>query len=151
MERWRIFGALKMGSRDSGRKPKQRHHCIRCRDRNYIIECKCGCGKTESLRDSKSRKANPYFHRYGWGERWTRDSNGYILSYKPGHPTAWNNGQIMQHRLIMERSLGRLLRDDEEVHHINEKIDDNRIENLQIMSKSEHSKYHHPKGIWGGL
>jgi DNA-binding CsgD family transcriptional regulator len=46
----------------------------------------------------------------------------------------------------MEQSIGRGLRDDEVVHHINGDITDNRLENLKIMSPTEHSKYHVENG-----
>ncbi len=53
------------------------------------------------------------------------------------------NGKQMQlHRYIMEYSIGRKLKEDEVVHHINENIHDNSIENLKIMSRVEHGRLH---------
>lgn len=46
------------------------------------------------------------------------------------------------HRAIMEEHLGRKLKSDEVVHHINGDKRDNRIGNLQVMTLSEHSRIH---------
>lgn len=46
------------------------------------------------------------------------------------------------HRVIMEEYLGRPLTKAEVVHHKNRKRDDNRLENLQILSYKEHASVH---------
>jgi len=44
------------------------------------------------------------------------------------------------HRVVMENNIGRLLETSEEIHHIDGNRTNNNIKNLQILSKSEHSK-----------
>jgi len=51
-----------------------------------------------------------------------------------------NGKWVREHRWIMENHLGRKLERWEHVHHINGDSRDNRIENLQVLSNSEHQK-----------
>ena len=75
--------------------------------------------------------------------------NGYIRVLIPLKDQIGNNKYAMKHRLVMERHLGRKLRDDEIVHHKNHNRSDNRISNLQVMTYSEHTSHHMSKhGRW---
>jgi len=69
-------------------------------------------------------------------------AEGYVGLLLPEHPNARGN-YYPEHRYIVEKKIGRLLEKTEVIHHINEIIDDNRIENLYLFKNSkEHSRYH---------
>jgi hypothetical protein len=77
-----------------------------------------------------------------WNNGRTIAGGGYISLWKPDHPFADVNGRIKEERLVMEAHIGRYLKKEEIIHHINHNRQDNRIENLMIMSKHDHSSYH---------
>jgi hypothetical protein len=77
--------------------------------------------------------------------RWkggTYNGGGYVYILLPDHPHALKNGYIGEHIVIAERSIGRYLNKGEVVHHINKIKNDNRPDNLMVLTNSSHSKAH---------
>ncbi len=70
-------------------------------------------------------------------------SNGYIGIYSPNHPNKDQLGYVREHRLLMEEKIGRYLRPEEVVHHINGIKTDNRIENLLLFENQGEHQHNH--------
>ena len=74
---------------------------------------------------------------------------GYIaIHLSPDSPffsMADGNHYVPEHRLVMAQYLGRCLASSEHIHHLNGIRDDNRIENLEIATPSEHTPQAHYK------
>ena len=77
-----------------------------------------------------------------WKGGRTGGNGKYIYILKPKHPFSIKDGYVCEHRLIIEKKIGRYLLSNEIVHHINDIKDDNRIKNLKLMEKKEHDKFH---------
>ena len=75
------------------------------------------------------------------------DSNGYVLIKDKLHLRTDGNGYVREHILVVEKRLGRFLEKNKDVHHLNHIRNDNRIENLIVLSRSEHVHLHKQKII----
>lgn len=67
---------------------------------------------------------------------------GYMYCYNPKHPTANGAGKVLEHVYVMYKHIGRTLEKGECVHHIDRDRTNNNIENLQLMTQSEHMTLH---------
>lgn len=66
----------------------------------------------------------------------------YKKVYCPNHPAAQKDGRVYEHRLVMEKKLGRYLKDNEEVHHIDHNPRNNNPDNLMLFTNhSEHTRH----------
>ena len=127
--------------------------------------CKCGCGGVIEIKihhhvrgipdclnghysrihngmTGAFREKNPHYK----GGRYI-DHRGYVKVLVFG--LRGQQQYELEHRLIMEKQLGRRLRRSEVVHHKNGIKSDNRLENLELLSNSGHSSYHALRGEVG--
>lgn len=75
---------------------------------------------------------------------------GHAKTYKVFHTRAdgrtmvvgFDSSKTYWYRIVAQNMIGRELRDDEEVHHINGDCTDDRPENLEVLTKTEHRERH---------
>lgn len=82
-------------------------------------------------------------YRWQTGKHITVD--GYVkIRAGTTHPLADPNGYVFEHTLVWV-SAGRVIGENEVLHHINKDKQDNRLENLQKMTKAQHNHLHLPE------
>src|SRR6476619_5173450 len=80
----------------------------------------------------------------------TFDGNGYVRVYMPDHPLAYPGGYVAEHRRIAYDA-GLLTDASCHVHHINGDKQDNRLENLEVLTAREHVLRHmRERGVVNG-
>ena len=121
---------------------------------NQLVEVPCAiCGRIKIQRRSAFKKGlNPLCRSCGGREgmnkrprtgRKVDKISGYVrVVVHPDDPLrvmAHKSGWCLEHRLVMARHLGRPLLKTEFVHHKNGIKTDNRIENLELVSRQNHA------------
>jgi hypothetical protein len=100
-----------------------------------------------SKRGKWAGENNPKYgiHLYGdknphWKGGEMLDKDGYVLVKKRDHPRCNAIGYIRKHRLVYEEYHKCVILSWAAIHHINGIKDDNRIDNLELMSKVNHTR-----------
>lgn len=129
-----------------------------CSQACYSIRMK-QCWNDKEYRDEMVRKHKENPTRYWLGKkrfdmmgeknpRWKPikgdwiNERGYRVLYRPDYKYSNKKGSIHEHRYVWTNANNMGVPESCVIHHINKDKLDNRLENLQLMSASEHTKFH---------
>lgn len=108
-----------------------------------------GCGRVETLRRGMCDRCYRRVLRAGRLDQFPtiarayrfKNAGGYVNVWEPTHPLAHQHGYVLEHRKVAWDA-GILTDPALDVHHRNEIKDDNRIENLEVVTAAEHRSRH---------
>jgi hypothetical protein len=130
----RLYCSRKCFGKDFSEQRKVEVECLACgktfRRKHFAAKyCSSECAKGR-YKDKQGEK------HWAWKGGRHVDASGYVhVTLTDDHRFAGmrrNGRMVFEHRLVMAEHLGRPLRSNETVHHLNGKRDDNRIENLEL-------------------
>ena len=125
---------------------RERWLTLRPQNASGYSRCQSCCGKEVSAKwlphgrgeNSPHWKGGKTLHHQGYVICWISEDSPY---YPMATHRRWGGGTIFEHRLVIAQSLKRCLERQEHVHHINGIKSDNRLENLELISQSNHILY----------
>ncbi len=98
--------------------------------------------EVEHLNRSIARKGEK---SSSWKGGSKKTKGGYICVLNPEHKRADRNGYVMEHIVVFERETGIEVPLNCCIHHLNGNKSDNRIENLCMMTRATHTRFHNIK------
>lgn len=140
------------------------HHLRKPIDRNFLKKALQDGHSATQIATQLGRHIQSvmdYIHYYGlpyrkanygaWNPAWKGgariDKNGYRLVWSPEHPYATKHGKtVREHRLVMEKKLGRYLKPSEVVHHIDGDKLNNHPDNLGVFQTNRDHLRHELTG-----
>src|ERR1035437_1347029 len=131
-KRWRYCRPMEMFYLPKGVK-RQQELCLYCNNLAKIVSMQLCHMHYIRWREKRSMDLG----KNAWNKRKKNgmDVHGYVRK-------SLEKGRILEHRFVIEQHLGRRLSPEEIVHHINGIKTDNNIENLEIVTRQDHSKLH---------
>lgn len=132
------------------------YHCSQCLDKNFLIECECGCRgifargcydnriKGDHVRLRRFLPGHNFTPRYGEDHP---NYKGYIANHSGGYLTCKiiaGGEHRLQHRVLYEQYYNCCLLPWIVLHHKDGNRKNNSIENLEPMTRPQHTKLHAP-------
>jgi hypothetical protein len=138
-----------------------KYFCTKCRDQNYLIECKCGrCDKIIFKRDNHRRIREYAHNHHHFGENHPKWNNGitYSRNYRyilmPDYPRAEKDGYVAEHIYVYQEYNKVCILPWAEIHHIDpvrEGYCNNMPWNLIGVMKAAHRTLDRTKNLDGNI
>jgi len=140
---------MSMFQEESGSKPSLRV-CRICGEVAYTEEELENFVKSKRSKHGRMRVCKRCFNEVLMKDSWKKwrenlkEGSTWVTTLKGDkrYVTVHKGRQRLRSNVVLEQKLGRSLKRNEVAHHINGDTLDDRSENLQLMTRSEHSRYH---------